>query len=111
MAARLCCVLLVILVACSSALHAGVRPMSLDEAITIALKQNRELTIAKLSVSRASSQVTEAFGNALPSVAINAGYNHNIQLPVFFFPNPQTGQVEPLRFGLTNAYSVSGQGT
>lgn len=109
MATRLRCVLLVTLVACTSILHAGVRPMSLDEAITIALKQNRELTIAKLAVTKASSQVTEAFGNALPTLAINAGYNYNIQLPVFFFPNPQTGQVAPLRFGLTNAYQVNAQ--
>lgn len=109
MATRLRCVLLVILVASGTILHAGVRPMSLDEAITIALKQNRELTIAKLSVSKASSQVMEALGNALPSVALSAGYNYNIQLPVFFFPNPQTGQVAPLRFGLTNAYNVNAQ--
>lgn len=109
MAARFRFVLLVALVLGISTMHAGVRPMSLDEAITIALKQNREITIARLSVSKASSQVTEALGNALPSLAINAGYNYNIQLPVFFFPNPQTGQVAPLRFGLTNAYNVNAQ--
>ena len=109
MAARFRFVLLLAFVIGINTLHAGVRPMSLDEAITIALKQNREITIAKLGVSKASSQVTEAFGNALPSLAINAGYNYNIQLPVFFFPNPQTGQVAPLRFGLTNAYNVNAQ--
>ena len=109
MVARHRLVLLVVLVLSIGSLGASVRPLTLDEAVTIALKQNRDITIAKLGVSKASSQVTEAFGNALPSLAISAGYNYNIQLPVFFFPNPQTGEVAPLRFGLTNAYSVNAQ--
>lgn len=109
MAARSCRILIAGLFVTTGMLHAGVRPMSLDEAISVALKQNRDITIARLAISKASSQVTEALGNALPSVAVNAGYNYNVQLPVFFFPNPQTGQVEPLRFGLTNAYNVSAQ--
>ena len=109
MAARYRFVLLLTFLVGAVHVYGGVRPMTLDEAITVALKQNREITIAKLAVSKASSQVTEAFGNALPSLALNAGYNYNIQLPVFFFPNPQTGQVAPLRFGLTNAYNVNAQ--
>ncbi len=109
MAARFRWILIAGLFVTTGMLHAGVRPMSLDEAISVALKQNKDITIARLAISKASSRVTEALGNALPSVAVNAGYNYNVQLPVFFFPNPQTGQVAPIRFGLTNAYNVNAQ--
>jgi outer membrane protein TolC len=83
--------------------------LSLDDAIELALKRNKSISVARLGVSRAESQVREAYGTALPSVNFSAGLNHNIQLPVFFFPNPVTGQVAPLRFGLTNGYNVTTQ--
>ncbi|MBC8125512.1 MAG: TolC family protein [Candidatus Kapabacteria bacterium] len=88
---------------------ATTRPLSLDEAIETALRQNKNVAIAKLGVQKAEAQVTEAFGNALPSLNLSAGYTHNIQLPVFFFPNPTTGEIAPLRFGLANAYNVTAQ--
>lgn len=83
--------------------------LSLDDAIELALKNNRNISVAKLGVTKAESQVREAYGTALPSVSVAAGFNHNIQLPVFFFPNPVTGEVAPLRFGLTNGYNVTTQ--
>ncbi len=83
--------------------------LRLDEAIELAIKRNKSISVARLAVSRAESQVREAYGTALPSVSFAAGFNHNIQLPVFFFPNPATGQVAPLRFGLTNGYNVTTQ--
>jgi len=88
--------------------HATTRPLSLDEAIEIALRQNKNVAVAKLGVQKADAQVNEAIGNALPSVNIGAGYSYNIQLPVFFLPN-QDGTVSPVRFGLTNAYNVNAQ--
>jgi outer membrane protein len=88
---------------------AGTRDLSLDEAIEIALKQNKNILVAKLNVQKAESQVTEAYGSAMPSVSVNAGFNHNIQLPVFFFPSPITGEVAPLRIGQTNVYSMTAQ--
>ena len=88
---------------------AGTRDLSLDEAIEIALKQNKNILVAKLNVQKAESQVTEAYGSAMPSVSFNAGFNHNIQLPVFFFPSPITGEVAPLRIGQTNVYSMTAQ--
>lgn len=91
------------------AASAAVQTLSLDEAIDLALRRNKTISVARLAVSRAESQVREAFGTAMPSVNFSAGFNHNIQLPVFFFPNPVTGQVAPLRFGLTNGYNVTTQ--
>ncbi len=102
-------VLAVIIALAGTAVLAGTRPLSLDEAIEIALRQNKNVAVAKLGVQKAEAQVTEAIGNALPALNIGAGYNYNIQLPVFFFPDPSTGQVTPLRFGLANAYNVNAQ--
>lgn len=89
--------------------QARIRPITLDEAIEIALKQNKSIVAAQLTVDKSQAQVTEAYGSALPSLNVSAGFNHNILLPVFFFPNPATGVVAPLKFGLTNTYSVSAQ--
>lgn len=89
--------------------RAATRPLTLDEAIELALKQNKSIVVAKLNMQRAESQVTEAYGSAMPSLSVNAGFNHNIQLPVFFFPNPVTGEVGPLRVGQTNVYAMTAQ--
>lgn len=94
-------------IAAASSIHAA--EIGLEEAIDMALKKNKAIAVARLAVSRAESQVREAYGTALPSVNVSAGFNHNIQLPVFFFPNPVTGVVAPLRFGLTNGYNVTTQ--
>jgi outer membrane protein TolC len=102
-------IVLVILLCVVHQSTAGTRDLSLDEAIEIALKQNKNILVAKLSVQKAESQVTEAYGSAMPSVSFNAGFNHNIQLPVFFFPSPITGEVAPLRIGQTNVYSMTAQ--
>ncbi len=98
-----------LLLAAFAPAFSGTRSLSLDEAIEIAVKQNKNLQIAKLGVQKAEAQVREAIGNALPSLNLSAGYNYNIQLPVFFFPDPATGSVTPVRFGLTNAYTVNAQ--
>jgi len=85
------------------------RQISLDEAIDLALHQNKNVAIARISVTKADAQVKEAFGYALPTLAIAANYNHNVQAPVFFLPNfqdPSAG-VMPVRFGLNNAYNVN----
>jgi outer membrane protein TolC len=90
-------------------LLAATRPLTLDEAIEIALKQNQSVSIARYGVAKAEAQRKEALGNALPSLALTANYNRNIQAPVFFVPNfadPSSNTLVPARFGLNNAYNV-----
>lgn len=89
--------------------NSATRELSLEQAIDIALRQNKSILVAKLNVQRAESQVREAYGSAMPSVNVSAGFNHNIQLPVFFFPNAMTGEVVPIRVGETNVYSMTAQ--
>ena len=48
-----------------------------------------DVQIARLAVDKADAQVNEPLGNALPTLNLNAQYNRNIQVPVFFVPNFQ----------------------
>lgn len=87
---------------------ATTRPLTLDEAVELSLRQNKNVALAQLGVRKAEAQISEATGYALPSVSVSAGYNYNILLPVFFIPDA-SGQVTPVRFGLTNAYNANAQ--
>ena len=82
--------------------------MSLDQAIDVALRQNKNVQIARLAVDKADAQVTEATGNALPSINLSAQYNRNLQVPVFFVPdfNNPSGDLQAIQAGLDNSYSV-----
>lgn len=104
MVARYAAVAAILLCAASGTVVAGT-PLSLDQAIETALKQNQQVKIARYGVDKADAQAQEAVGNALPTVGISAGLNRNIQLPVFFFP--VNGTMTPVRFGLDNQYNVS----
>ncbi len=61
--------------------------VNLDQAIRLALKNNREIRIAKLDVQKARAAVKEAFGYALPSLDFSAGFTHFIQKPRMPFPD------------------------
>ena len=63
------------------------RKLTLDDAIKIALKNNREIQISKLDVQKAEAAVSEAFGYALPSVDISAGVTHFLEKPKMAFPD------------------------
>lgn len=86
-----------------------VRDLTLDEAIQTALKQNKNVQIARLAVIKADAQSQEAVGNALPTLTLAANYNRNFLAPVFFIPNftdPSAGVV-PVRFALKNDYNIN----
>lgn len=61
--------------------------ITLDQAIELALKNNREVKIAKLNVEKSSAAVSEAFGYALPSVDVSAGYTRFLKKPKIAFPD------------------------
>lgn len=85
------------------------RSLSLDEAVSTALTNNRDLHVARLEVDRADAAAKEALGNALPSLNVTGNYTRNIKSPVFFFPNQQTGQQEPVKIGANNAFTATAQ--
>jgi outer membrane protein TolC len=60
----------------SGAAHAQ-RAMSLEEALAVAKKNNRDLVAAKARVDQARTGVDQALGNLLPVVAAQGKYTHN----------------------------------
>lgn len=60
---------------------------TLDEAISTALQNNRDIKIAQLDVTKAGEAVHEAFGYALPSLDVSANFTHFIQKPKTPFPD------------------------
>ena len=63
------------------------RNLSLEDAVRLAMKQNPDLTSARLEVERSDARVLEAWGNALPAVDISSQYVHFIDKPVTYFPD------------------------
>ncbi len=61
--------------------------IGLDEAIKIALQNNREIEIAKMEVNKADAAISEAFGYALPSLDVSAGFTHFLEKPKTLFPD------------------------
>ena len=69
------------------ALYAQENELTLDDAIKIALQNNRQIKIAKMDIEKAEAKVSEAFGYAFPSVDLSAGYTHFLQKPKMSFPD------------------------
>jgi outer membrane protein len=63
------------------------RVITLDEAVHFALKNNRDVKIAQMNVSKAEAAVREAFGYALPTVDLTASYYHFLEKPKMAFPD------------------------
>lgn len=61
--------------------------IALEEAIQIALKNNREIEISKMEVKKADAAVSEAFGYALPSLDITGSFTHFLEKPKTSFPD------------------------
>ena len=53
--------------------------LTLEEAVQIALVQNRALQRARLDVENASAQVREAWGQVLPQVDLQSSYTRNLK--------------------------------
>lgn len=63
--------------------------LTLNDAINLAIYNNKELKIQQLNVQKAQLMVNEARGNAFPSLDFNGSFYHYIQKPIFFFPDFQ----------------------
>lgn len=86
-----------------------VTSLTLDEAIALAVRNNKEVEVARLGVNKADSRVDEAFSGALPALNVSANYARNLQVPVFFIPMGEGDALVPVRVGLNNSYQLSFQ--
>lgn len=87
----------------------AVRKINLDNAIDLALEQNKSLNISKLEVDKMQSKLTEARSNLLPKINASGQYTNNIKKPVIFLP-PGTpfsrpGQPAIMEIGSDHSYS------
>ena len=97
----------------ASSQESAPRPLSLQDAVRLAMKQNPDLTSARLEVKRSDARVLEAWGNAMPAIDVSGQYVHMIDKPVTFFPDyflysflkgidsttpKPTGQLVPISF-------------
>jgi outer membrane protein len=85
--------------------------VTLDRALDLAVRQNRDLQIAEQDRFKAGAQVSEARSGALPQLSVNAIYTRNIKNPVMFIPpntpiNPSSTTMA-FEVGSANAYLAS----
>ncbi len=71
----------------SSFAYGQPRVITLDEAVDIALRNNRDIGIASMEVRKSRAAVREAFGYALPTVDVNGNFSHFVDKPRMPFPD------------------------
>ncbi len=84
--------------------------ITLDKALEIAAKQNRDIQVAAQDRLKAEAQITEARAGAFPQLNVSALYTRNIKNAVMFVPpnsliNP-TSKTMTIEFGSANAYQA-----
>ncbi len=63
------------------------RTLKLEDAIAIALKNNKDIQVAKLEIKKAQAAVSEAFGYALPTVDLTGNFSRFLAKPKMAFPD------------------------
>ena len=83
--------------------------LSLNDAVSLALEQNKDVLASNEDLKKAEAQIDEAYGNAYPSLNFTGQYLRNIISPVLFIPanNPLFNNPEPLKISMTTANSYS----
>ncbi|MFZ1728817.1 MAG: TolC family protein [Bacteroidota bacterium] len=92
------------------------RTLTLDDAISIAVENNRDLEVSRLEMDKADYQVNEAYGTALPNISASGTYSRMLKKPVFFLPkkfmdaNAGDGVVA-IEVGSDNSYNFGFEAT
>ncbi len=60
--------------------------LTLDQALKVAVENNRELKSAHMDMEKSDYRVQEAIGTALPTITAIGQYSRAIKKPVFFLP-------------------------
>lgn len=86
------------------------RMFTLDRAVQIALRNNRDLRVAALDLATAEKQVGEAYGGLFPTIDGSVSYQRNLTVPeaflpaAIFDPNAAPDDLIPVRFGADNQW-------
>lgn len=87
------------------------KPVTLTQAIQIAMANNTDIKRALLELEDADEQVRIAWSEVMPEVSGSATYTRNVEIPVnfvpaqFFDPNAPAGELVPLQFGTDNNWN------
>lgn len=87
------------------------RPVTLSQAINVALANNTDIKRFLLTLENADQQVRIAWSEVLPDVSGSATYTRNLEIPVnfvparFFDPNAPADELVPLQFGTDNNWN------
>lgn len=87
------------------------QPVSLTQAINVALANNTDIKRSLLNLKDADQQVRIAWSEVLPDINSSATYTRNLEIPVnfvpakFFDPNAGPDELVPLQFGTDNNWS------
>lgn len=90
---------LVLFIQTESQAQGSTNSLTLEQAIAYAMEHNPNLQNKKLDVDYAKGQVLETTSIGLPQVNGSFNFQNNLELPVFVFPNPATGEQTPIRVG------------
>ncbi|MBL7996133.1 TolC family protein [bacterium] len=78
--------------------------LTMDDAIMQAVKNNRQLEIARLEMQKADAQVKEAYGYAMPTLSFGGTYTHTFKTPEIVFTVDT--MVSRIKIGTENSYQM-----
>jgi len=87
--------------------------LTLDQAVAIAIDENRDLTRARLAAREAEGMVSEAWGSVYPRVDFSTSYVRNLSPAVSFLParifdpSAEEGDLVRVQFGAENVWNSS----
>lgn len=85
--------------------------ITLEDALRIAMRSNRDLEDARLGLESAKGAVREAWSSVFPELNITADYTRNLSVPrnflpaVIFDPDAPPDELVPVQFGADNTWS------
>jgi len=90
----------------------AVRPFTLERAVSIALRNNRQLAVAQYDLEVANKQVSEAYGALFPEIDGFASMQRNLELPsaflpkIFIDPDADPDELIAVTFGSDNQWNA-----
>lgn len=85
---------------------------SIERAVAIALRNNRDLRVAELDLATAEKQVGEARGGLFPEIEATASFTRNLTVPeaflpaIIFDPSASPDDLIPVQFGADNLWQA-----
>lgn len=86
-------------------------PLTLEDAIELAVRRNRDLRDAVLALDGAEQQVREAWGSVYPTLDMTASYTRSLSVPanflprIFIDPDADPDELIAVKFGADNSWN------